>query len=146
MEYIWIAAMVFFIIVEAATISLVSIWFAFGSLAAMIAALAGGEIWLQIVLFMAVSAIVLMSLRPIAGKYLSVKRRPTNADRVLGQVCAVTEPIDNVAGTGAVFVDGKTWTARSRNGVPIDRGALVRPVAIQGVKLIVEAVREEAKQ
>ncbi|MBQ1730377.1 MAG: NfeD family protein, partial [Oscillospiraceae bacterium] len=46
--------------------------------------------------------------------------------------------IDNIVGSGAVNVDGKAWTARSRDGMPIEKGALVRPLAIEGVKLIVE--------
>ena len=138
MEYVWIAALVIFIILEAVTVSLVSIWFAIGSLAALIAAFAGGQVWLQIVLFTVVSGLILVFLRPIAKRYLNVKWRPTNADRVIGQMCTVTERIDNIAGTGEVFVDGKAWSARSADGEPVDEGVKVIPVSIEGVKLIVE--------
>ena len=138
MEYIWIAALVVFIIAEAATVNLVSIWFAIGSLAALIAAFAGGPVWLQIVLFAAVSGLILVFLRPVVKKYLNVKWKPTNADRVIGQICTVTERIDNVAGTGEVFVDGKAWSARSADGEPVDKGEKVIPLSIEGVKLIVE--------
>ena len=138
MEYVWLAAFVVFVVIEAVTVGLVSIWFAVGSLAAFVAAVAGGSIWLQILVFLLVSGIVLALFRPIAKRRLKVKRRATNADRALGKLCNVTEDIDNIAGTGAVFVDGKTWTARSANGKVIKAGELVRPVRIEGVKLFVE--------
>ena len=65
------------------------------------------------------------------------RSQPTNADRVIGRSCVVTERIDNLAETGAVSVDGKVWTARSENGQPIEQGAVVVAKQIQGVKLIV---------
>ena len=63
---------------------------------------------------------------------------PTNADRVLGQTAKVTEAIDNIAPSGAVYIDGKTWTARSADNRPIPAGALVTVTAMEGVKLIVK--------
>jgi len=144
MLYIWLAALVLFTILEAATVNLVSVWFAVGSLAALIAAVCGGPLWLQIALFLAVSGAVLAFVRPLAKKLVSTRRRPTNADRVIGRVCTVTEDVDNIAGRGAVFVDGKTWTARSAGGAPIPKGTLVRPLAIEGVKLMVAPVTEPA--
>ena len=122
MEYVWIGALVVFVVAEAVTVSLVSIWFALGSLAALIVAFAGGETWLQVLLFAGVSGVVLAALRPAAKKWLVTKRRPTNSDRVLGKRCTVTEDIDNILGTGAVYVDGKTWTARSKDGERIPVG------------------------
>lgn len=141
MIYLWIAALFVFVIIEGLTVSLVSIWFAVGSIAAVIAAAAGAPLWLQIVLFLAVSVIVLSFVRPLAKNYINVLKKPTNADRVIGMVCPVIETIDNTRGTGAVTVDGKIWTARSENGEPIPQGTLVTPVSIQGVKLIVETAK-----
>lgn len=60
----------------------------------------------------------------------------------IGKECRVTETINNIAGTGAVYVDGKTWTARSGNDEIIEAGELVSPIRIEGVKLIVEKVKE----
>ncbi|MGM9522302.1 MAG: NfeD family protein [Oscillospiraceae bacterium] len=145
MVYFWIAALVVFLAVEAATVSLVTIWFALGSLCALVAAVCGAQPWLQFVLFVVISGAVLAALRPLAKKYVNVRKKPTNADRVIGMVCPVTESIDNVAGTGAVSVDGKVWTARSANGAKIPEGVLVRPVSIQGVKLIVEEAKRPAE-
>lgn len=140
MQYIWLALIVVFGIVEASTANLVTIWFAVGSAAALIGSFLGAPVWLQIVLFIAVSAAVLLLLRPLAKKFINGKKQPTNADRVLGAVCPVTEDIDNVMGTGAVSVDGKQWSARTADGTKIPRGDLVRTMYIQGVKLIVEKV------
>ncbi len=141
----WIIVMLLFLAVEAATVGLVSIWFAVGACAALIAAALGAQFWLQFIIFLAVSGIVLVTLRPFARKFLNVRKKPTNADRVLGVICPVTEDIDNIAGTGAVSVGGKEWTARSLTGVNIMAGSFVRVSSIQGVKLIVEPAAETVK-
>lgn len=140
---LWLVVMVLFLVVEAATVGLVCIWFAVGALAALIAALLGAEIWLQIVLFLVVSAVALYFTRPLAKKYINAKVEPTNADMVIGKECRVTEAIDNIAGTGAVYVDGKTWTARSESDEVIPEGTLVTAKRIEGVKLIVAAPEKE---
>lgn len=140
---LWLIVMVLFLMVEAATVGLVCIWFAVGALAALIAALLGAEIWLQIVLFLVVSAVALYFTRPLAKKYVNAKVEPTNADMVIGKECRVTEAIDNIAGTGAVYVDGKTWTARSESDEVIPEGTLVTAKSIDGVKLIVAAPEKE---
>lgn len=140
---LWLIVMVLFLIVEAATVGLVCIWFAVGALAALIAALLGAEIWLQIVLFLVVSAVALYFTRPLVKKYVNAKVEPTNADMVIGKECRVTETVDNIAGTGAVYVDGKTWTARSESDEVIPEGTLVTAKSIDGVKLIVAAPEKE---
>lgn len=138
----WLIALILFAIAEAATVQLVSIWFTLGSLAAFIIALCGGSLWLQVVIFIAVSVITLVLTRPLVKKYLNTQIKPTNADRVIGMACRVTEDIDNIAATGAVSVQGKIWTARSKTGQPFKTGDLVRAVAIEGVKLIVIPIDE----
>lgn len=140
--YFWLAAFVIFGIVEAATVGLTSIWFALGALMALVAAAVGAQLWLQIVVFIVVSALALAFTRPLARKCLKGRRVATNTDRVLGQEAKVTEVIDNIAGTGAVYVDGKTWTARSKNGTPIPSGTLVIVQAVEGVKLMVDPVSQ----
>ena len=144
--YFWLAACVLFGIAEAATVSLTSIWFAVGALVSLIAALLGAEVWLQVALFLLASAVSLALTRPLAKKLLGKRRVPTNTDRVLGKTVEVTEAIDNIAGAGAVYADGKTWTARSRGGEAIPAGALVQVLAVEGVKLIVTQLPEPASQ
>lgn len=143
MTTLWLVIMVLFLVVEAATVGLVCIWFAVGALAALIVALLGAGIWLQIVIFIAVSALALYFTRPLVKKYVNSKVEPTNADMVIGKECRVTETVDNIAGTGAVYVDGKTWTARSESDEVIPEGTLVTAKSINGVKLIVAVSEKE---
>ena len=135
---IWIAAIVIFGVAEAATAGLTSIWFVLGSVAALIAAICNGSIWLQIALFFVVSIATLAATRPLVTKLMKKDIKPTNADRVLGGSARVTERIDNDVPTGAVYIDGKTWSARSSTGEIIEPDAMVRVVRMEGVKLYVE--------
>ena len=140
--YVWLGLAVLLGIAEAATVTLTCIWFALGALAAFVAALLGGEIWLQILVFLAVSAASLALTRPLARRYVDARKVPTNADRLMGQRARVTETIDNIAGKGAVYIDGKTWSARSENDAVIPEGTMVVVECLQGVKLTVK--KEEA--
>ena len=138
---IWIAAMVVFGVVEAVTVGLVSIWFVLGSAAGLIAAICEAPIWLQVVLFFAVSIAALIATRPLVRKMMDKNIVPTNADAVLGREARVTEAIDNTVPSGAVYVDGKTWSARSESGETLPEGTLVRAVRMEGVKLFVERLQ-----
>lgn len=139
MSIVWVVIMVVFLMVEAATAGLTCIWFAIGALAALIAALFGAPIWLQLVWFFVVSVVTLYFTRPLVLKYVNSRSQPTNADMVIGKEALVTEAIDNVESAGAVAVGGKVWTARSENGEPIEVGSIVTVLRIEGVKLIVSA-------
>lgn len=138
MSIVWVVLMVVFLVVEAATAGLTCIWFAIGSLAALIAALFDAQLWLQIVWFLVISFVTLYFTRPLVKKYVNSRSQPTNADMVIGKEALVTEDIDNVEATGAVSVGGKVWTARSADGGHIKSGAVVSVLRIEGVKLIVE--------
>lgn len=138
MAWVWLGVLVIFAIVEASTVTLVSIWFVGGSLAALIAALLGAEIWLQVALFLAVSTILLISFRPLLKKFHQPKKVQTNAPANIGKLAIVTESIDNLQGLGAVKLSGLTWTARSESGNGIEAGTVVCVKRIEGVKLFVE--------
>ena len=107
------------------------------------AALLGGALWLQILLFLAVSAVILALTRPLVKK-MAGHVQPTNLDQTIGASARVTEDIDDAAGTGAVYVKGKMWTARSSSGATIPIGTEVTVERIEGVKLYVTPVRAEA--
>lgn len=141
MIWLWLGAIVLFSVVEAVTAGLVSIWFVAGAAAALLAALAGISVTAQLVLFVAVSAVALAATRPLVRRLTAGKAQPTNADRVLGQTARVTETIDNQNAAGAVYADGKTWTARSTDGAVIPAGTQVRVTKIEGVKLFVEKIK-----
>ncbi len=137
----WVAALVVFLIVEAVTAGLVSIWFVFGSLVALICAALGAAVWLQIFWFVIVSVATLVLTRPLVKRYVDSRSVATNADRSIGRAAVVTERIDNLAATGAVKLDGVVWTARSTDdAVAIEAGERVTVRAIEGVKLIVERI------
>lgn len=144
-QFIWLGLLILFGIGEAITVGLTSIWFAAGALAALVCALLGGPLWLQIVLFIVFSALCLVVVRPLAQKHLNGKVEPTNADRVLGSEAVVTEDINNLQATGAVRIGGMVWSARSENDSRIPAGTLVRVLRIEGVKVFVEELKEEVK-
>lgn len=137
MLFVWIAMMVVFAVAEAVTVQLVTIWFAVGSLVALIANIAGANIVVQWILFVAVSAVCLLATRPLVKKVVNAKAQPTNADRCIGQTALVVESIDNEIGTGQVNTKGTIWTARSLNGEQIEKGASVVIAKIEGVKVMV---------
>lgn len=141
---IWLAMIVVFLIMEAATVQLISTWFAAGALAAMIVSLIGGAVWLQIVVFLTVSIVLLVLLWPIARKHLKPKLVATNADALIGRVCTVTEEIDPVEG-GRVKLGDVTWSARSVSDTQIPAGTLVKVMKIQGAKVFVEQVKKEVE-
>ena len=141
---LWIVAAVVFLIIEAITAAMNSIWFVAGSLAALAGAALGAPIWAQVLLFAAVSGVCFAILYPRLKRLLKRDRQPTNADMVIGMECVVTQRIDNLAGTGAVSVGGKTWSARSADGRTFDLGQVVVADSIQGVKLMVSPARETA--
>ena len=135
----WLAAVIVLGVMEAITVGLVTVWFAVGALAALISSLFGGPLWLQILLFIVVTAVTLVTTRPLVKKYFSKSsHKATNADMVIGKEAHVTEAIDNLMGTGAVKCMGKEWSARSENGEAIAEGETVTAVKIEGVKLIVK--------
>ncbi len=136
--WLWLAAIVIFGIAEAATAALVSVWFIAGSVVALIAAGLNVSFPWQLVLFVAVSALTLLLTRPLVKKLTADRKvTPTNANRIIGQSVKVTETIDNINGTGSIYYDGLTWTARSKNGHTIGKGSLVTVESIEGVKVIV---------
>ncbi len=144
MQWFWLAALVLFIIMEAATSALVSLWFIGGALVSLMAAIFGAPEWVQIVLFLLVSGCLLLALRPLAKKYLIPRKTVTNARSNIGKEAIVTETIDNLHGKGAVKIAGVFWSARSAEDERIEEGAIVRIAEIEGAKVCVK--RAEKKE
>lgn len=137
----WLVLMIGFLIMEASTVALVSLWFAFGALSAMIASLLDAELWLQAVLFIGVSALLLASLRQILKKFVTPKMVATNADSVIGTVGIVTEEINNIHAKGKIKLAGMEWSARSTSGEIIPAEKQVQVDSISGVKVYVTPVK-----
>ena len=139
MPAVWLVLMIILLVVEGVVPGLVSIWFALGALAALLSAIVGAPLWLQVVWFLVISVASLILTRPLAKKYVNSKTTTTNADMLIGQECVVTEAIDNVLGLGAVTVGGKVWTARTEDAdIKAEVGQTMTVVRIEGVKLIVK--------
>lgn len=140
MTLVWFGLLVVFLLLEASTFAMVSVWFAGGALAAMVTTLFTDELWIQIVAFFAVSGVLLALLRPFAKKFVSAKKTATNVDSVIGKTGVVLEEIDNLAPAGQMKLDAMTWTARSTTGEKISAGTVVKVDRVEGVKLFVTEV------
>ena len=142
--FVWLVAVIIFLGVELSTVTLTSIWFAAGALAAMLVAMFNGHIIVQIIAFLIVAFGLLYATKPWSKKFIDTKKENTNADRAIGQEVRVMERVSNIDQTGRVFVNGLDWTARTEDdNITIEQGELVRVLRIAGVKLIVERVEEE---
>ena len=137
--YTWLLLTAALLVIEALTAGLTTIWFAGGSIVALILTFLGAPVWLQTGAFAAVSLILLLITRPLALKYMNKGKGETSLDRLIGREVLVTEQIDNLRGTGEVQVDGQYWMARSADSdLTIEKGETARVRSIQGVKLIVD--------
>ncbi len=137
---IWIAAVIMFIILEAATYQFVSIWFVFGSIAGLIACLCGAGFAVQMLVFIIVSAIMFIIFRPISMKLIKPKDFKTNADSLIGKNVLITQEVSNIKGTGQGKINGMVWTVRGGTDELIHVGETAKIKEIEGVKLIVEKV------
>ena len=128
---LWLAALIILLVVEALTVTLVSLWFALGALAALLTSLFVDNIWVQFGVFLAVSLVTLLAIRPLARRYVTPKQVATNADQAVGAEGLVTQTIDNLNASGQVSV--------------IPAGATVKVLRIEGVKLIVAPLSAAAR-
>ena len=141
---LWAAILVFAIIAELGTAALVSVWFMPGILAALILAICKVDLWIQLVVFFALSGICLfVGLKFFRNKMFKNPNARMNADGLVGDVGVVTEEIDNLAETGSIKIRHQTWSARSKGGEKIPAGSVVRVEEISGVKLICTKVEEK---
>ncbi len=136
MSIVWLIAFAGFLALEGATVSLTSIWFAGGSLAALAVQAAGGDLQVQLGAFAAVSFILLLMVRPFAANYVRTRKKTSDMHRFVGRQVVVKERIDNAAGTGSAVLGGETWLARSKEEEPLEPGQRAVVVEVRGAKLI----------
>lgn len=146
MEWVWVAALAVFAIAEGCMQALISIWFIGGSIAGLISTVCGAPLWMQLTLFLAVSVLLLLLMRPMSRRLMSQKQTKTNAQSNVGKTVLVTEPIDNLRQTGAVKVSGVEWSARSVDGRQIAADTAVRIDKIEGAKVLVSAVQTKGEK
>ena len=136
---IWLIILILLVVIEIFTLGLTTIWFAGGALVAIVVAALGGPVWLQILLAIIVSAVLLFFTRPVAMKYFNRDREKTNAESLVGRQAIVISEINNLQGIGQVAINGMEWTARTiTDGLTIKPGEGVIIRGINGVKLLVE--------
>ena len=139
MIYVWVAVTVLAVVVEAATVSLVSVWFIPGSIVSLILAFFNVPEWIQFTTFIAISAIMLLLAKFVFKKAFKRNgREATNVvDAVIGKSAVVTEKVSNLDGTGAVKIQGKEWSALAESDDEVfEIGDVVTVEKIQGVKLV----------
>ena len=136
---VWLGVLILMLIIEIVTLGLATIWFAGGALVAFIASMLGADLAVQIILFFAVSIVLLLVTRPVAVKYFNKDRIKTNAESLIGADAIVISEIDNLQGIGQVTIGGQEWSARSKNDkIKYPVGSVVKVVDIKGVKAVVE--------
>ena len=136
--------MILFMIMKAFTVGFTSIWFAGGAFAALLAALLKCSLTVQVVIFFAVSLLLIVFTRPFAKKFINSRHTRTNYEELIGKVVKVTETVDNFAQTGAAVANGLEWTARSgTDEEKIEAGTLAEVVDVSGVKLILKQFKED---
>lgn len=140
MTFTWMIIFIALVLLELATVNLVSIWFALGALASFVLSFWVDNVTWQIALFVLVSFISLLLTRSFVNKIRGGKVVPTNLDRVIGQIGLVTEEINKLE-PGEVKVDGKRWSAISSKKIKV--GSKVEILSIDGVKLNVKEIKEE---
>ena len=141
----WLIAMVIFMATEGMTVTLISIWFAVGALGAVIVALLGGNLILQVTVFLALAVLLLFCLRGMVRKHFTPRLTKTNVDSVIGATGIVITPVNNIAALGQVQINGMEWSARSTNNTHIPTGTLVKVDKIEGVKVFVSPAEVPAK-
>lgn len=139
---IWLIVLVVCLVVEISTLGLTSIWFAGGALLALLIAMIGGPLWLQVLVFLVTSIVLLIFTRPIAAKYFNKNREKTNVNSKIGKQAIVTVTIDNLKGEGQIVTEGMEWTARSLDSTIIEEGSVVTIEKIEGVKAVVRIRKE----
>ena len=140
MEYmplVWLGIIILAVIVEASTCALVSIWFIPAAVIALILSFFPIPLWIQIVVFVACSALLILFMKGIFKRTLGLKAVATNADALIGEEAVVTEAINNLESQGQVKVRGQIWSARAFDkDTKYEKGEILNVVAIEGVKLI----------
>ena len=135
---IWLIGIIVFVVLEAVTYQIVSIWFALGAVGGLVASLAGANFTVQMIIFIALSVIFLICLRPVSRKLLKSKQEKTNVDSMLGKEVLITKEVDNLSGSGQGKVNGVVWTVKSADDSLIPENDIAVVEKVEGVKLIVK--------
>lgn len=130
--WIWLVIVVFLSVLEALTVSLVSIWFIVSGIISLILSLFDISFSICFFVFVIVGLILMLTTRKSLTKLLNKNQESTNIDRIIGKKGIVTEKItkDNI---GEVKVEGKCWSAYADQD--LEKGTAVKILEINSVKL-----------
>ncbi|MEE0517419.1 MAG: NfeD family protein [Anaerovoracaceae bacterium] len=134
----WLGLAVIFLIIEALTVGLTTIWFAAGSFVALLLSLFDVSVIIQFVVFLIVSFCLLLFTRRIFVEKLKTGSQATNTDALIGQTAETISEIRPLV-TGQVRINGQVWSAvGADDDAVIPCGTHVKIIAIEGVKLLVK--------
>ena len=140
----WLILLIALLVIEIITVGLTSIWAAGGALAALVLNILGVPLMWQVVVFFAVTFVLLYFTRPLAVRFMNTHREKTNYEGIIGKTIRLAETVDNLSQTGMAVVNGQEWTVRAeKEGDILKPGTLAKVVNISGVKLIVREYEEE---
>lgn len=141
---IWLAIFVLAIVVESLSADLASIWFAFGSIIALIISFIPGVAWwVQLIIFLVISILTLLCLRPLAKRLLKRNIVSSNIDEMAGKKGIMIKGYDEL-NRGEVKINDVIWTAINVDeSAPIPAGTKVVVIAVNGNKLIVRSIDQE---
>ena len=142
---VWGAVFVVMVVAELMTSQLVSIWFSAGAAAAFVSAFFVEEMWIQLIIFVAVSIILLVATYPLLKKFRVDRSQPTNLELEIGKTAVVIEKIENDTGKGRVRLRGVDWKAVSQDGNVVPKVSIVKVEQVQGSKLVVSLCKEKSE-
>jgi len=137
MPYIWIGVIVFALVAEIYTFARVAVWFIPSALTAFFLSLTEMQVWIQVLVFFIITLILLVLSRTIFKRFIKFKTKESNQVYIIGKDAIVTEEINNYKRTGAIRINGSTWTAKSEDDdVIYESGLIVTVVKTEGRKVI----------
>jgi len=141
-HWLWVALTVLFAVIEVFTLGLTTVWFAIAALIMVFLSFLHIPLVFQVLIFLAISAILLFFTRPIAVKKLKIGKEKTNVDSLIGKCALVTKKITEFD-RGEVKLNGLIWSARTEDGSTLIEGSKCEIVRIEGVQAIVKVYNEE---
>ncbi|MBP5156647.1 MAG: NfeD family protein [Treponema sp.] len=136
LPWFWLALVVLFSVVEALTMTLMTVWFAAAALVMVFASMLPIPLVGQLVLFALLSALLLVFSRPLALKFLKLKKTATNSDSLVGRKCKILRPVTPDE-KGTARLNGVEWSVASVDGSPLEAGKDCVVHEIKGNTLIV---------
>ncbi len=147
MFWVWLGVIIVTAIVEFATMEVVSIWFTFGAVIPFILAATGALNWIwQVVIFVVLSAIMIVALRSVTKKFLlRNSNEKTNVDSLIGQKVRMLSRTDFET-VGSVKINDVVWSAIGFSQQVIEKDEIVTILSVQGNKLVVKKDKVEPEK